>query len=455
VSYRKYTKYKPSGIEWIGEIPKHWEVKRLKFFLGSEQNGIWGGEAKGDKNDIICIRVADFDREFNNLNATEFTIRNIKPQDFNKRKLQYGDLLIEKSGGGELTPIGRVGFFDLKNIKAVCSNFMVRIRIKNIYDSRFFFYLFRAMYKNKINLKSIKQTTGIQNLDTYSYFCEIVATPTKNSEQTAIASFLDQKTAKIDSLIEKKKRLIELYKEERASVINYAVTRGLAPNVKLKDSGVEWLDKIPEHWEVSKLKYLLIPKKGALKPGPFGSDLKNSDVSSKGIYKVYTQQNVIENNFEIGEDFITDKKFAELEAFEIFPGDILMTSRGTIGCAALFSSGLFKGILHPCLIRLQFDETKVLRKWMLIYFNDSSFFIENVKLNSNSTVIDVIYGYTLKEIIIPIPPIYEQLQIIKHIETETKRIDAKIAKTEKQIELLKEYRASLISEVVTGKIKVI
>ncbi|RMG78352.1 MAG: restriction endonuclease subunit S, partial [Bacteroidetes bacterium] len=277
--FKKYPKYKPSGIEWIGEIPEHWETGKIKVYLENEQNGIWGEEEKGDENDKICIRVADFDREFDKLKKNENTVRNIKPKDFQKKFLKYGDLLIEKSGGGELTPVGRVGYFDWNNVEAVCANFMARLRLIEQNDSRYFFFLFKALYKNGLNLKSIKQTTGIQNLDTYNYFSEYIAKPKSLPEQTAIANYLDDKTAKIDSLIEKKKKLIELYKEERTAVINQAVTRGINPSVKLKDSGIEWLGKIPEHWEVKKLKYVLSIKSG--------DGIKSEEIDFEGTYPVY------------------------------------------------------------------------------------------------------------------------------------------------------------------------
>jgi type I restriction enzyme S subunit len=112
------------------------------------------------------------------------------------------------------------------------------------------------------------------------------------------------------------------------------------------------------------------------------------------------------------------------------------------------------GILHPCLMRIQIDRNLALEEWVINFVNNSSFFIENVKLESNSTIIDVIYGGTLKEIVLPVPSLKVQAAIIHHIETETARIDAKIAKTQRIIELQKEYRTALISEVVTGKIKV-
>jgi type I restriction enzyme S subunit len=273
-------------------------------------------------------------------------------------------------------------------------------------------------------------------------------------EQTAIADYLDEKTEQIDKLLANKGLLIELLKEERTAIINQAVTKGINPNAKLKPSGIDWLGDIPEYWEVKKLKHLLKANKGAMKTGPFGSHLKSSDFLLKGEYKVYNQRSVLDNDFDKGEDFLTESKFNDLKGFEVFGNDILVTTRGTIGKCAVFPKGQKRGVLHPCLIRFQPDEKKILNDWITVYFNESSYFLENVKLLSNSTTIEVIYSYNLKEVSIPLPKIEEQKEIVKFIESKTNEIDSTISKIKKEIELIKEYRTALISEVVTGKIKV-
>jgi len=121
----------------------------------------------------------------------------------------------------------------------------------------------------------------------------------------------------------------------------------------------------------------------------------------------------------------------------------------------VFPSNCAKGVLHPCLIRIQIDDRLVIAQWVLRYVNDSSFFIDNVRFESNTTIIEVIYGATLKEIIMPVPPVVEQRTILKYIETESHRIDTQKARTQKLIDLLTEYRTALISEVVTGKVRVV
>ncbi|OGU12192.1 MAG: hypothetical protein A2X61_08425 [Ignavibacteria bacterium GWB2_35_12] len=218
---------------------------------------------------------------------------------------------------------------------------------------------------------------------------------------------------------------------------------------KYKPSGNDLIGDIPEHWNIKKLKFLLKPIKGSLKPGPFGSDLKNSDFSTIGEIKVYTQRNIIENNFELGEDYISNEKFNKLSVFEIFENDIIITSRGTIGKASKFPKGVQRGIIHPCLIKLQINTDKISNDFLIKYFNDAVFFKEDVKISSNSTVIDVIYGNTLKEINIFVPPIDEQIKIVEFINKKTALIDSFIEKKQKLIELLKEERTAVINQAVT------
>jgi len=232
VSFPRYPVYKATGIDWLGEVPEHWSVNRFKLSENSCTNGVWGDEPNNDENDVICIRVADFDRH--RLEASEPdapTIRNVSDRDIEQRSLRNGDLLIEKSGGGELQPVGAVVLYT-GTAPSVCSNFVARMRLKRDLSPSFWRYVHHAAYSVRLNTKSIKQTSGIQNIDQQKYLDESAAYPPLG-EQLAIASFLDRETAKIDALIAEQQRLIELLHEKRQAVISAAVTgqidvRGLA-----------------------------------------------------------------------------------------------------------------------------------------------------------------------------------------------------------------------------------
>ena len=223
MAQKRYPAYKPSGVEWIGEIPSHWTVKRLKAATNFTINGVWGEEPKGDGHDILCVRVADFEMNKLGVSTSKATNRCVTPSQLKNRLLSPQDILIEKSGGGENQPVGRAVSFDL-TIPAVCSNFVGRIvpNPKTVFQ-RFLVYTLQNLYQHGLNKKSINQTTGIQNLDLDGYLEESVLYPPL-PEQQAIASFLDKKTALIDSAIRQKERLIELLLEERTVLINDVVT---------------------------------------------------------------------------------------------------------------------------------------------------------------------------------------------------------------------------------------
>ena len=170
-----YERYNTTAISWYPRIPAHWTMDRAKWSISSCINGAWGSEPNGE-DDIICLRVADFDRTSLKINTEKLTTRSVHLNDREKRLLGLGDLLIEKSGGGEQQLVGAVVQFD-KTFEAVSSNFIARVVPNGSVVSRFLVYVHSHLYSGRVNLRSIKQTTGIQNLDTQSYFDEDIAYP--------------------------------------------------------------------------------------------------------------------------------------------------------------------------------------------------------------------------------------------------------------------------------------
>ncbi|MFM6001932.1 MAG: restriction endonuclease subunit S, partial [Sphaerospermopsis kisseleviana] len=214
------------------------------------------------------------------------------------------------------------------------------------------------------------------------------------------------------------------------------------------DSGVEWLGDIPEHWECMTLKRHLLPKVGAIKTGPFGSQLLSSEMNDTEV-KVYNQRNVLDQDFVGGTNYISEIKYQELKSFEVFPGDFLITTRGTIGKCAITPADCPKGILHPCLMRLQLNPKSLLDHFLMYLLQDGEVILEQLKIKSNATTIDVIYFDSLKSVFIPTPPLEEQKKIARFLDYKTKQIDDLIAKKETLIEKLDEKRTSLISHAVT------
>lgn len=217
---KRYASYKASGVEWLGELPEHWTKKRLRDCIEGCANGVWGDEPDRGEDDIPVIRVADFDRERRQVVEYE-THRKVDASQRQSRALNPGDLLIEKSGGGEQQPVGMVVSY-LGPAGAVCSNFVARMPPRSGVISRFMVYLHAYLYASRVTGISIKQTTGIQNLDATAYLSQACFLPPPD-EQQAIADYLDVETTKIDTLITHTQEAIALLKELRAATIADAV----------------------------------------------------------------------------------------------------------------------------------------------------------------------------------------------------------------------------------------
>lgn len=270
-------------------------------------------------------------------------------------------------------------------------------------------------------------------------------------EQSAISAYLDCKIGKIDAAITEKEQMLEDLKAYRSSIISETVTKGLDKNVEMKDSGIDWIGKIPQNWDVVRIKNILDYNSDSLKVGPFGSSLSGNDFKTEG-YWVYNQRVVLDNNFDTNDTFISEEKYNELNSFQVFAGDILLTTRGTIGKVAIVPNRFYKGVLHPCLIRFRVNDSMVNKDFIKYYFNDTSLILDQVKYNSNSTTIDVIYSYTLKDLIVTLPPLRVQNEIVAHLNKKVQNIDEILKNTSSSLLDLKAYKSSIITEAVTGKV---
>ena len=416
---KPYLDYKDSGIEWLGEVPEHWEVKRLRYSVTKCQNGLWGDDPDGI-NDVVCVRVADFDRVAGEVKIDQPTLRSVNPTILDGRRLRRNDLLLEKSGGGDKQPVGAVVLNTYSEL-AICSNFIAQMPVQEGFDPRYLTYLHAAMYAARINTRSIKQTTGIQNLDSDNYLNEVAAFP-EILEQRAIAAFLDRETAQIDALVAKKERLIELLQEKRTALITQAVTKGLDPDVPMKDSSVEWLGEVPEHWEVKQLRWAITFQRGHDLPSDDREEGEVPLVSSSGISSMHSK------------------------AIAKAPG--IVTGRyGTIGQFYLINQSYWPLNTTLYSIDLHGNEPRFLL-YMLMHMSPL-FLLYSIKsavpgVDRN----DVHADHTA------VPLLHEQRAIAAFLDRETAKIDALVAKIRKAIHLLKEQRTALISAAVTGKIDV-
>ena len=437
---KPYPEYKETGIEWLGEIPRHWQITRLKNSIIGSINGIWGNEPDGE-NDIPCIRVADFNRSNFTIDTGNLTLRSIELKDRRNRILEHGDLLIEKSGGGDLQPVGAVVLFD-HDFEAVTSNFMARMPVRKNFISRFLCYIYAHLYSTKVNTRSIKQTTGIQNIDQEAYLNENVCIPSK-SEQYTIATYLDRETSRIDTLIAKKQRQIELLQEKRSALISHVVTKGLPaearakagldPDVKMKDSGVEWLGEVPEHWEVVRLKNVvkLINNK---------VDGIISDLRYIGLENIKSWEGKLIDNEHMRPE-------GQANTFE--RGDVLFSKLRPY-LAKVFCAN-FKGM---CTSELLVLRPHKISQYYLLHLLLSKEFIYLVDSSTYGAKMPRANWEYIGNIYIPNPPKSEQNIISNYLQENINKMDNLIDKINQSINSLKEYRTALISAAVTGKIDV-
>jgi len=453
--YQKYADYKDSGVEWLRDIPKSWFIgdfrRGIDFLTDFEANGSFADvkanvDLDSEEKFAWYVRATDLQNLRFGMVDGNRTIDSKAYSFLNKTTLYGGELLVAKRG-----EIGKVYLMPKVSSKATLAPNLYLIRLNNLLNPKYTFFWFLSLYgKPQLELADKSTTIGALYKDDVKA-CQMLYPSYK--EQTAIANFLDYETAKIDNLIAKQEMLIELLKEKRQAVISHAVTKGLNPNAPMKDSGVEWLGEVPEHWLVSPLKYLIASKRGAVKAGPFGSHLKNSDMEG-GDVKVISQKNVIANDLYIGEAMISEQKYRELEVFTIEQDDILVTTRGTIGRTCIFKEK-FTAILHPCLIRLQVDTKKVIPELIALIIQESGYEMEQILVKSNATTIEVIYSDNLINTLVVIPKnLSEQSQILNYISEQKAYFDKVLAKANQMIKGLSERRTALISAAVTGKIDV-
>jgi type I restriction enzyme S subunit len=424
MKWKRYPSYKDSGVEWLGEVPKHWSLGRLKQTIDSIRNGVWGEEPEGN-SDYWCVRVADFDRIGLSVSQEQQTMRSAPEHQLHSRLINPYDLLIEKSGGGNLQPVGTVVWFPFF-ARAACSNFIARIVIKSDFDPRFLVYCHHHLYNARVNTRSIKQTTGIQNLDTESYFNELATYPPKK-EQEEIASFLDHQTSRIDTLIATKQRQVELLEEKRNALITHAVTVGLDPHVKMKDSGVEWLGEVPEHWDLASVWILF-----SLGRGRVISALEISE--NPGRYPVYSSQTENEGIF------------GYLDTYD-FEGDYLTwTTDGANAGTVFHRTGRFN-----CTNVCGTMKAKNIRVCYRYYFYILNIITKGyVRQDINPKLMNDV----MASIKVPYMDPYEQQRIVNFLDRETSRIDSLKDKIQQSIETLQEYRSALITAAVTGQIDV-
>ena len=428
---------KDSGVEWAKEIPEHWTLSRIKFVIETRKGGAWGDEPKNTNVSCICLRIADFDYnklKFSIKNENEYTYRGYRAKTIKQLELKQGDLLIEKSGGGEKTPVGRVVLFD-NSFKALFANFMDKLSVnKDIIVPKFLNYWFSSFYQSRINTLYIKQTIGIQNLDLTSMLAkEKVFYPSVNEQQN-IANYLDNKCSEIDSLTADIEKQISLLEDYKKSIITEAVTKGLAPNVEMKDSGIEWIGAIPSQWKVEKIKFHL-----------YRNDIKNpGDMEVLSLYREYgvVPKDSRDDNYNVTSLDVTKYKYVK-------PGNLVINKMKAWQGSLAVSE--YEGIVSPAYYVYYFSDSSLVKKYFHYLvracykdeFRRLSGGIREGQWDLPSEAFD--------NTLMIIPSMKEQKEIVSYLDKKSSEIDSLISEKKKQLEKLSSYKQSMIYEYVTGK----
>jgi type I restriction enzyme S subunit len=436
--FRPYPKYKDSDVEWLGEIPAHWEITRLKrkasikYGLGEPPQQHADGLPFIRATNVMRGRIVNHEMQF------------VDPKDVPWNRdpiLRTDDVVVVRSGAytGDSAIIpakydGAIAGYDMVVRPAYC-------------QARFLAWTLLSQYvlQAQIELESLRAAQPHLNAEELG---SVLILDLPESEQRAIAAFLDHETAKIDALIEKKERLNELLQEKRTVLITQAVTKGLNPSVPMKDPGVEWIDQIPVHWIGLSLKRWVKIK---ITDGPHetpaledeGVDFISAEAVSNGII-----------DFDHRRGFIS-QALHKLYCRKCKPvrDDILLCKSGaTTGKLAMVEVDFDFSVWSP-LALIRADTSTILPKFLALALDSNYVQEQIIRTWSAGTQPNISMG-DLEKLFIIAPSIEQQRKILKHLNCQIGGFDAMMEKIREAIDRLKEYRTALISAAVTGKIDV-
>lgn len=440
----RYNEYKDSGVQWLGEIPSHWEVCKVKHHY-KMITGFTPSTGKSkyysNNSDNTWVTIADMKTKFiseSSSHISDLYIKNFKPTIVRKGSLLYSFKL----------SVGQVAFADkdlytneaiasFENNENVCLDFLFYSAslciIKNANTNIYGAFI--------LNQELIKNATIV-----YPPF----------AEQKAIANYLDSATSKIDEAIAQKQKMIDLLNERKQIIINNAVTKGLNPDAPMKDSGVDWIGEIPEHWEVSRIKNVITLLTDYDANGSFSDIAKNCNINNGTPYAWMVRTTDLVNNrvgIVEGNNYCDKKTYDYLAKSSLESGDLLMTKRGNVGMVYVVPECSCPMTLAPNLYLLKTKASDINNRYLMHYLSSTKPKSQLAILNK-STTLGALYKDDVKSLQIVLPPIDEQLLLAQFIDKELDKVDSVISNCNLQISLLQERKQIIINDVVTGKVKV-
>lgn len=433
---KKYDEYKDSGVAWIGEVPKHWEVKKMNYHCSTITDFVASGSFADLKRNVQYLEEPDYAML---IRTVDLSSNDKKQPPVYISKSSYEFLSNSNLVGGEiiLPNIGAVGnVYIVPKLYKHMSLAPNAIMVKSYGKDKYLYYYFKS--KPGVDSLTLIGKSTVQDKFNKTELRSLRVLVPPVTEQVAIAAYLDTHCAKIDNLISIQQKRIALLQELKQSVITHAVTKGLNPNVEMKQSGVEWIGDVPKHWEVTKLKFKYHFQTGATpntgKKENFEGELKWANISDLNGSVVYDTTKHI------------NKKAASKCSMNISPkGSLMYSFKLSVGTVAFCGEDMYTNEAIASFIP-QKNDLKYL------FYCAPIFIIHNA--NRNIYNAPLLNQELIKNALICLPSLTEQAAIASYLDRKCATIDTSISNAQHQIELLQEYKQSLITEVVTGKRKV-
>ncbi len=442
MSFPRYPAYKDSGVEWLGEVPEHWDALPLRRIVlevksGTSVNAIDEPAIPGQAGVLktSCVYTGEFRPEENKAILDSELIRASCP-------VESGSLIFSRMNTPDL--VGAAGLVRHDAPDLYLPDRLWQVRFRDCLPGYLHYWTKSTFYRAEVQVACSGTSSSMQNLSQENFYSFVSPFPPE-AEQTLIASFLDHETAKIDALIAEQQRLIELLQEKRQTVISHAVTKGLNPDAPMKNSGVEWLGEVPEHWEIRRMKHVARMESGHTPDRKIDAYWQECDIPWVSLNDTgYLKEN----------DYISDTAYSintlgiANSSARILPERVVVFSRdATIGRCAITT--------RPMAVSQHFIAwvcgEHLLPEYLLLRLRSMTAELDRLTAGATLKTIGMPDARTL---VTPLPPLAEQQAIVDNVASISKDLDALLLDTNNAVGLLQERRSALISAAVTGQIDV-
>lgn len=432
----RYKEYKDSGVKWLGEIPSHWELLKSKFLWRETFEN-----SKSGKEDLLSV---------SQYTGVTKSMADSRSESLEGYKIVHKDELVINI---MLAWLGGLGVSDFEGVvsPAYCTYKLIRNE-----NPKFLHYL----YKTPMYLAEFaRHSTGVVPSRWRMYtdnFGQVLSLLPPLPEQDAIVRYLDSATSEIDKAIAMQQKMIDLLNERKQIIIQNAVTKGLDENVEMKESGVEWIGRIPKHWDVKPIKHLISLLTDYDANGSFADIAQNCNINNGAPYAwMVRTTDLVNRRYGIvnGNNYCDRKTYNYLSKSSLSVNDIIIAKRGDIGKVFLIPNVDVPMTLAPNTYLLKTLENKINNNY-LYYALSSKYGKESMTIFNKSTTLGALYKDDVKALPIACPHLYEQQQIAAYLDSEMQKFDTAISNCQRQITLLQERKQIIINEVVTGKVRV-